>query len=447
MPFVQANRCVLGCWFSMSTPKNPVIVHLSAKAVRTVIACQSACKTKTEVMAVGYFETDSFVHGRIVHRENLIRAIQQSIMQAEEMANVRVNSVTVCLSSPEMFSDNGLGDVFLLGEEISNEHMAQALGNAKRRFVPDKYFVEQFVQQMLWLDDEESPLKSAVGMKNVSKLTVGYHLMSLPVLPLNNLYNLMQESGHPAENVIFDMVAGAEYALMPDERERGVLFVDIGARSTHVCLYRQNILMFSACLPTGGMDVTLDIAAELSLTMADAERLKRHHTSLVLNEKDKQAFVDIGSGADAGVVHRYRLAQISKARYDAIFNEIGALLAEKGFTRSFVEAGVVLSGEGSQITGMVSYLKKSWQMRVHMTNHNDNIQIHSKRLSDADLAHLSSQINSRGFRVALGAMLYLNNSEFHHQQKIHEQGEQDTTVLSKLGGVFERVTKFWRDIA
>lgn len=429
-----------------NAPENFVVIHLSATEVRTVIACESACKTKTEIMAIGSAKCDSFYHGKIIHREKLVGAIKQSIRDAEEMANVRVMTAVICLASPELYSNNGLGEVYVLGETIDNDHMARALSNVKKRGIPEKYYLAHFIPQMIWLDDASYTIKNAIGMTGVTKMSISYHLMSMPVQSLNNLYALFKSCNVLVDDIIFDMVAGAEYALIDDEKKRGVLFVDIGAKSTSVALYRENILVFSACLPVGGDDVTMDIAVELSLPVTEAERLKHYYASLQLKEEDKQSFIDIAVNNYGGVVHRYRLSQITKARYDLIFDQIVGLLADQGLSKAFFEAGVVLAGEATQIRGMVPYLKKYWGVAVHMSNLNQRIVLNTKRLSDDQLVYLSGEIQRRTLQNALGAMMYSMNDEFRHQERIYDDSEEVSSgVFARVGrgfdGMIERLKR------
>lgn len=430
-----------------NTPENFVVIHVSASAVRTVVARHGADMNHAEVMAVGVADTESFGYGKIIHRERLIAAIKKSITAAEEMANVRIVTAVVCLTSPELFSNNGVGEVFVWDEQISNTHMAKALTVTKNKVIPKDYYLAQFIPQKIWLDNANHTVKGVVGMTGITKLAVSYHLMSLPVASLNNIYGVFKDCDVMVDNIIFDAVAGAEYALIPEEREQGVLFIDIGKKSTSICAYKENILLYSDCIAMGGDDVTMDIAAELSVSTIEAERLKRQSTSLQLKEEDKQMFVDMQAGGESGVVHRYRLSQIAKARYDLLFAEIFSALSQTGLSKEFFEAGIVLSGEATQIKGMVPYLKGLAKLPVHMTNQNPAIGIYAKRLSDDHLKSLSVLLKERRLQTALGATLYHLNDEFSYQQRIHDEEDGDAGVLSTFNGMLGGIVKFFRKIA
>lgn len=432
-----------------SSPEKIVVIHLGATQIHTVIACQSECKTKADIVAVGMADTKgSFYDGKIVHRERLVAAIKHSVRAAEEMANVRIYTAAICLASSEIQSNNCIGKVAMQGESIGNQHMAYALQVAKDKFLPSSYYLAQFVPQMIWLDDENYSVNSAIGMKGISHMQVSYHLMALPVQSLNNLYGVFKDCDVVVDNIIFDMVAAAQYALMDEERERGVLLVDIGAKSTSICVYKQNILVFSDCIAMGGDDVTMDIAAELSLSTSEAKRIKEQEASLQLTEEDKQVFVDIRVNGDIGVVHRYRLSQITKARYDVLFARISHSLEQADLSAAFMEAGIVLMGEGSQIKDIVSYLKKTWQVPVHKANLNTAIAYNPRKMDDGQIRQISASIKQRRLWTAFGAMLYCLNDEFHYQQRIHESNlEVDSRFVKKIKALTDGVVGFFKNYA
>lgn len=426
--------------------KISAVIHLSASAVYVVVARKSSCKTYANIMAIGMAKTDGFCRGQIIHRDGLIAAIKTAIKDAEEMANVRIETVTVCLSCPELISDNQVSAVRLHKKAITNDDMATALSNAKNQFLPANYYLAQFLPQMMWLDDSHHSVKSPVGIEGVNEMKVSYHLMALPVVLLNNIYSLLQSCNVMVHNVIFDMVAGAEYALMAEEREQGVLFVDIGAKSTNICLYSRNILLLSACIGVGGDDITEKIATSLSLTIKEAERLKRHCANLQAQANDKMNFIDITMNGNAGVIGQERLHQVVKDCYDILFAQIEDCLRDKKITSDFFRAGIVLFGEGSQIQGLIQYLKRYWQVPVHITNTNTVVALDSK-VPTAHLASLTTLMGQRQLRTALGAMIYDLNDDFYHQQAIHEYSDEPETFWDKLTDKKDRLIDWLRRLA
>lgn len=423
--------------------ENFVVIHLSTTAVYTVVA-RANQKGGMAIMAVGYAENDGFAHGKIVHRERLLEAIKKSIHDAEEMANVRILSATLCFATPSMQGVNGSGNTGILGECIENADMIRTLTGAKHDSVPMEYYLTQFVPTMVELDEAYHEVKDPVGMRGVSQLQVHYHLMSVPTQLLSNMYELLRDAQVAVDYVIFDMIAGSQYALAPDERKRGVIFVDIGADLTSVAIYKDDVLLMTRCIAMGGQAVTMDISTEFGISMDEADRLKRNAT-LIVEDSAKRDFMPIESG---GVINVYQLSKVIQERYNKIFDNIMAMLDNAELPKDCLEAGVVLAGGGSQMQDLIPYLRKRWQMSVGVVNINKNFSIHSKELSDDNIQLLTQLVQEQQLQTALGAMLYHISDEFEQHERIYEGKEEaDSSFFGKIAAKFRAMMNWFKEMS
>ncbi|MDO4250295.1 MAG: cell division protein FtsA [Moraxella sp.] len=426
---------------------NPVVIHLAANAVYTVVARHTKTTDQKRIdtlhiTGIGIAKTDAFVAGKIVHRDRLITAIKKSISDAEEMANMRIHSVTLCFSTPELISDNRLGRAEVLGDATTNDDMARALQVAKQSFHQADEYLVQFCPLMMWLGEEEGTrqVRDALGMTGIDYIQAGYHLMSLPSRQVNEMHQVFKDCGVSVDHTVFGMVAGAEYALMKEERERGVIFIDIGRDLVNVVVYNENILIFSKCFDVGAHLVTQDISAQLGIPLKEAERLKCHEATLQLTADMKSKFIP--QGHDEGVVSQMALCQIAQVRYDLIFDSIMTAINEAQLGREFFEAGVVLSGGGSLIKGLVPYLRKRWGVPVHLTSTPPvELAIYTKGLRNSSIRQLSTLINQRQLHTAFGAMIYHLSDDFDYQQRL-SHAEDDAEGL--FGSMSEKVSSWWR---
>lgn len=420
---------------------NFVVIHLSANAVRTVVGSKSACETKMELLSVGIAKTQGFRCGEIVHRGELISAIRQSIAEAEELGNLRIRTADICFASPKMVGHNGGGEVFLDEDDvIGNHHMVEALAHAKSLVVPQDSYLSQFFPQVIWLDDNNVPLRDVIGMSKASKLGVSYHLMSMPTDELDKIYNLFTDCGITVDNVVSDSIAGAEYSLVEDEYDRGVLYINIGATTTNFCLYKQNVLLASGCMQMGGDEITKDLMVELSISQKEAERLKRYYASLTTSESNKKNFIDIESERTEGVISEYLLSQIVIARYNLIFDEIANVLDEKGMMGGF-PAGIVLAGEGSQIKDIVPYLRQKFKLPVHLTNQSERLIVHEKCQQRGYDAKMNQYLVERELQTAFGALLCHANVEMSYQQRVHTNPKEELGLFGRLGKKLDEFAK------
>ncbi|MDO5651749.1 MAG: cell division protein FtsA [Moraxella sp.] len=422
--------------------ENLVVIHLTATAIYTVVGCVSACGNKIQIKAVGIAKSEYFVGGRVTHREKLVSSIKQSVRDAEEMANVRIYSAGVSFATPELISNNRGETVEVLGEKVDYADMARVLSQAKTNITPENYYVVHHSHQFAWLDDGE-PISDAIGL-TAKNLAVSYHLMSMPTNSLGDIYNLFQSCNIHMEYPIFDVVSSAEYALMAEEKQNGVCLIDIGTHSTSICVYKGKVLVFTACIPMGGSTVTTDIARELNISMAEAERLKRNFATLNTTDISKDNFLDVTSiTGEKSVVSHYRLVEVAKARYDAIFDAVQEKMFEQSIDHGFTRDGVVLTGGASSIKGIRSYLKRRWQTLVHISNLNPKIVPYTQNMSEDNLKYLKLVIQDRVLHTAFGAMIYATSEQFNLNQKSDELARPKVSkvkkVLDSIFGAFKNL--------
>ena len=419
---------------TMKNTENLVVVHLSATAVYVVIGSVVSAKD-IRIMGVGQVKNSDFYQGQIKHRERLQGAIKQAIQDAEDTANCRVHSVWLTLATPELSSKNSVGSVTVEEEMVRAKDMVQALSNAKSQDLPSDYYLMHCCQQGIYIDDQESMVDDAIEMiaKNI---TVMYHMMMMPVSSRQNIQKLLQGCDVGIDHIVFDAVTSAEYSLMAEERQQGVCLVDIGASTTSICVYKENKLIFTHCIASGSHEVTMDISADISISMIEAEKLKKSHGSVDIHSMDPSSFFIFKpqGSADEINVSLYNLARIIEARYIQIFTEVVRELHEAGLV-SYIDRGIVLAGGGSNMKGMIPFAKKLLKMPVVLSNTHPAISAYNHFDNEESFKQLNLQINDRAYQTALGTLLYSQSEQFRHS----EQSEPDAIKRGRIKGTFQSV--------
>lgn len=418
----------------MKNTENLVVVHLSATAVYVVIGSVVSAKD-IRIMGVGQVKNSDFYQGQIKHRERLQGAIKQAIQDAEDMANCRVHSVWLTLATPELSSKNSIGNVAVEEETVRARDMVQALSNAKSQDLPSDYYLMHCCQQGIYIDEQETMVDDAIEMiaKNI---TVMYHMMMMPVSSRQNIQKLLQGCDVGIDHIVFDAVTSAEYSLMNEERQQGVCLVDIGASTTSICVYKENKLIFTHCIASGSHEVTMDISADIGISMIEAEKLKKSHGTVDINSMDPSSFFIFkpqGSGDEVNV-SLYNLARIVEARYIQIFTEVVRQLHEAELL-GYIDRGIVLNGGGSTIKGMIPFAKRLLKMPVVLSNTHPAISAYNHFDNEESFKQLSMQVNNRAYQTAFGTLLYSQSEQFRHS----EQSEPDAIKQGRIKGTFQNV--------
>ncbi|WP_350560059.1 cell division protein FtsA [Psychrobacter sp. CAL346-MNA-CIBAN-0220] len=417
---------------TMKNTENLVVVHLSATAVYAVIGSVVSAKD-IRIMGVGQVKNSDFYQGQIKHRERLQSAIRQAIQEAEDTANCRVHSVWLTLSTPELSSTNSSGHVNVEEDTVRAKDMVQALSNAKSKDLPSDYYLMHCCQQGIYIDDQETIVDDAIEMI-ANNITVLYHMMMMPVSSRQNIQKLLQSCDVGIDHIVFDAVTSAEYSLMTEERQQGICLIDIGASTTSLCVYKENKLIFTHCIASGSHEVTMDISADMGISMIEAEKLKKLHGTVDIHSIDPSAFFIYkpqGSGDEINV-SLYNLARIIEARYIQIFTEVVRQLDEAHLI-SYLDRGIVLNGGGSAIKGMIPFAKKLLKMPVVLTNRHPAISAYNHFDNEVSFKQLNTQVNDRAYQTAFGTLLYSQSEQFRHS----EQSEPEAIEQRRVKGLFK----------
>ncbi|WP_227669326.1 cell division protein FtsA [Psychrobacter sp. NG25] len=416
----------------MKNTENLVVVHLSATAVYVVIGNVVSAKD-IRILGVGQVKNSDFYQGQIKHRERLQGAIKQAIQEAEDTANCRVHSVWLTLATPELSSKNSAGDVQVEEEAVRAKDMVQALSNAKSHDLPPDYYLMHCCQQGIYVNDQDFMVDDAIETM-AHNITVMYHMMMMPVSSRQNIQKLLQSCDVGIDHIVFDAVTSAEYSLMSDERQQGVCLVDIGASTTSICVYKENKLIFTHCIATGSHEVTMDISADFGISMIEAEKLKKTHGTVDVNSVDPSSFFIFkpqGSGDEINI-GIYNLARIIEARYVQIFTEVARQLYDADLI-GYIDKGIVLTGGGSVVKGMIPFAKKLLKMPVVLTNIHPAISAYNHFDNDESFKQLNIQVNDRAYQTAFGTLLYSQSEQFRRSEK----SEPEAIQKNRVTGVFQ----------
>ncbi|WP_227687377.1 cell division protein FtsA [Psychrobacter fjordensis] len=417
---------------TMKNTENLVVVHLSATAVYVVIGNVVSAKD-IRILGVGQVKNSDFYQGQIKHRERLQGAIKQAIQEAEDTANCRVHSVWLTLATPELSSKNSTGDVQVEEEAVRAKDMVQALSNAKSRDLPPDYYLMHCCQQGIYVNDQDFMVDDAIETM-AHNISVMYHMMMMPVSSRQNIQKLLQSCDVGIDHIVFDAVTSAEYSLMSDERQQGVCLVDIGASTTSICVYKENKLIFTHCIATGSHEVTMDISADFGISMIEAEKLKKTHGTVDVNSVDPSSFFIFkpqGTGDEINI-GIYNLARIIEARYVQIFTEVARQLHDADLI-GYIDKGIVLTGGGSSVKGMIPFAKKLLKMPVVLTNIHPAISAYNHFDNDESFKQLNIQVNDRAYQTAFGTLLYSQSEQFRRSEK----SEPEAIQKNRVTGVFQ----------
>ena len=197
------------------------------------------------------------------------------------MGGVVVRSVFAGIAGDHIRSVNSHGVIAVPrgGVEITRSDVARSIDAAKAVAIPMDREVLHILPQDFTVDDQHG-IKDPTGMAGV-RLEVDVHIVTGAVSSAQNIVKAIQRGGYAVADLVLEPLASSYSALTEDERELGVVLVDMGGGTTDIALFHEAAVRHTSVIGLGGNNVTNDIAIGLRTPARDAERIKERYGAAV----------------------------------------------------------------------------------------------------------------------------------------------------------------------
>jgi cell division protein FtsA len=304
----------------------------------------------------GEFEADVIgvgQHGSVARerREDLEASLRAAVETAERMAGERIRKVYVAASGRSLASRRIGVDLDIAGGVVTGDDVADCLAKGAAAAAPEG-LTALHTFKVRYAIDGESTVEDPVGLAG-STLNAEVLGVSVRDSHVANIESLLGRCGLELEEVVAGPYAAAEAVLIDDEKDLGVLMLDLGARSTDFALFERGALLACGGTPLGGDHITRDIAQIFGAPIAKAERIKTLHGSLLAGPGDEHRLIDFPQLGDDGEIARHsraELAQVIVPRFEEIIELALDALPKGGGARRAIRRAV-LTGGGSLLVG------------------------------------------------------------------------------------------------
>lgn len=304
-----------------------------------------------EVIGLGQHESKGLKKGVVVNIESTVESIQRALEEAELMADCQIRNVWIGIAGSHIRSFNSRGMVAIKDKEVTAADVARAIETARAINIPTDQQLLHMIPQEFIVDNQEG-VREPIGMSGV-RLEVKVHIVTGAVSAVQNVIKCVRRCGLEVTDWILQGRASADAVLTADEKELGVVLVDIGGGTTDVAIFTEGAIRHTTVLPIGGDQITNDIAMALRTPTAEAEEIK------VLYGIAKQVLADPGETFDVpGLgdrgprpLSRQALAAVIEPRVEELFSLVHQVVRESGF-EEVLSSGIVITGGSALMPGM-----------------------------------------------------------------------------------------------
>jgi len=342
-------------------------VDIGTTKICTVIA--EVKDFEINVIGVGWQDNIGVVKGAIANINETTAAIRKSVEKAEEMANVKVEAVIASISGKHIAGIKGHGETTLSHsklKEITEEDKRRAEEAATSIFMPQDREILHTIP-MQYIVDSQDEIEDPTGMTGM-KLEVDTYIITGSVTAIDNVRKVIEHAGYRVEDIIVQGIASANAVLFNDEKDIGVLVLDIGGGTTDMVVYYKGAVRFAKVIPVGGQLITNDIVSALQTPKSVAEDLKRKYGIFYGDPDEKDELVKIPDmGASKTMeIQISKITPYIKLRVQELVKFVKTELEKEGIDKSLYSGGVILTGGSSLLKNIDRLVKDEMDLRVRI---------------------------------------------------------------------------------
>jgi cell division protein FtsA len=246
-----------------------------------------------------------------------------------------------------------------------------------------------------------------------------------------NIRKCVDRAGLKVKDIILEPIASADAVLSDEEKEAGVVLVDIGGGTTDVAIFQDGLIRHTAVIPFGGNIITQDIKEGCKIMQKPAEALKvRFGSALAMETKDNEVVCIPGlRGRPAKEITLKNLASIIQARMEEIIDLVFYEIKNSGYQKKLI-GGIVVTGGGAQLQHLP-------QLFEFMTGMDTRIGYPNEHLANTNnLTELASPIYATGIGLVMKGFETAKESVSMSDKEETVTGHSDP---EKRGGFFGRI--------
>ncbi|EEI91835.1 cell division protein FtsA [Sphingobacterium spiritivorum ATCC 33300] len=384
-----------------SEKENPIIVGLDIGTTKICVTVGRRSGTnKIELLGVGKAESAGVNRGVVANIQKTVTSIKEAVALAEGLSNVDIKVVNVGIAGQHIKSIQHRGILTKNDDdEVGRRDIERLISDMYKLVLPPGEEIIHVLPQEFTIDNEPG-IKEPVGMAG-RRIEANFHIISGRVTDIKNIKRCVDYSSLEVSSLVLEPLASSEAVLDEDEKNAGVVLVDIGGGTTDVAIFHEGIIRHTAVIPLGGNIVTEDIRQGCSVLRNQAELLKVRYGSALADENKENEVICVPGirGREAKEISVKNLAYIIQARMEEIIEHVYYEIKSSGYEDKLI-GGIVVTGGGAQLKHLV-------QLVEYITGIDCRIGYPNEYLAKTDLLNkqLFDELKSPLYATGIGLLI------------------------------------------
>ncbi len=327
-----------------------------------------------EILGLSNTPSTGVKRGVVLNIEETVKAIRTTVDDLEERTGLALSDVFVGIAGRHIKSKMARGYI------TRDSHESEIDVSDIRRLTADMFKLPIDVGEEIihvipqtYIVDNESGISNPIGICG-KRLEANFHIVIGQISSARNTERCINKAGMNLMSLVLEPLASSEAVLTDEEKEAGVVLVDIGGGTTDVAIYYDNVIRHTAVIPFGGNMVTADIREGCSILQKQAEDLKVKFGYAIGDIAPENKVVSIPgiAGREPKEITFKNLAYIIQSRMEEILDAVNFEIQNSGFAEKLT-AGVVITGGGAMLKNLPQLVKYKTAMDVRIGHPNVHI--------------------------------------------------------------------------
>lgn len=321
-------------------------IDIGSATVKVMVAERASATGSPKVLGAGEAEIAGMRRGCVVDVEEVSKSIREAVQTAEKISGVPIKHAFISFGGIGLGSLRGRGVVAVsrADSEITENDIARALdiSQAQISSLPNREIIHS--HPLCYTIDDSLVARNPIGMTG-ARLEVETIFTTGSQQHMNNLIKSVEGAGISVDDIVAIPFAAAHAVLSKKQKEAGVALLDIGDTTSSFIVFEEGVPLSVDVFSVGSGHITNDLAIAFKVSLEEAENMK----------------CDFGQEK----MRKNKIGDIIEARLSDIFELADKHLKKIGRNR-LLPAGIVITGGGANLSGIVEFAKKGMQLPVEI---------------------------------------------------------------------------------